>query len=294
MRNVIFFTPTGNDLPGTAAAPSPITASNIGGLTLGVYLQRIGYSTLDLLIDDGNNASALIYVGEHANLNIQSSIDEGFKNSIYVYGGDINSPVTLTNNTIQSRLTVRNATLVSTGNQFSAQASMTPFARDAQAIQSSKVYSIGDRFCLDYAAGSSTCTESLNPEGYETDASSEVVFSSNRYRNTLFNLRFGVKPYQYDVARNVYNGLLEFKGEQTGGYAGYSFGTPAAAVKVNNDGSVTYGSKNYAELTAGSNLIVPSPDGTVIYCSNCQKTTPCSSGGSGALAKRINGSWDCD
>lgn len=37
-----------------------------------------------------------------------------------------------------------------------------------------------------------------------------------------------------------------------------------------------------------------SKNGTMIYCTNCQKTTPCSSGGSGAIAKRLNGAWDCN
>ncbi len=35
-------------------------------------------------------------------------------------------------------------------------------------------------------------------------------------------------------------------------------------------------------------------DGTIAYCSDCNKATPCTGSGDGALAKRINGAWDCD
>lgn len=35
-------------------------------------------------------------------------------------------------------------------------------------------------------------------------------------------------------------------------------------------------------------------NGDIVYCSDCNKATPCASGGPGALAKRINGSWDCN
>jgi len=35
-------------------------------------------------------------------------------------------------------------------------------------------------------------------------------------------------------------------------------------------------------------------DGTFCYCSDCTKATPCAGAGNGALAKRLNGAWDCD
>ena len=36
------------------------------------------------------------------------------------------------------------------------------------------------------------------------------------------------------------------------------------------------------------------PNGTMVYCSDCTRTTPCAAAGSGAIAKRINGTWVCD
>jgi len=37
-----------------------------------------------------------------------------------------------------------------------------------------------------------------------------------------------------------------------------------------------------------------SPNGTLFYCSDCTKTTPCTITGTGAIAKRLNGAWDCN
>ena len=34
-------------------------------------------------------------------------------------------------------------------------------------------------------------------------------------------------------------------------------------------------------------------DGTSLYCPDCTRTTPCAGGGSGAIAVRLGGAWDC-
>lgn len=34
-------------------------------------------------------------------------------------------------------------------------------------------------------------------------------------------------------------------------------------------------------------------NGTTLYCSDCAKTSPCAGSGSGAMAKRKNGAWNC-
>lgn len=43
----------------------------------------------------------------------------------------------------------------------------------------------------------------------------------------------------------------------------------------------------FANLGAAAN-------GTMIYCGDCTKATPCAGGGTGALAVRLNGAWDCN
>jgi len=45
--------------------------------------------------------------------------------------------------------------------------------------------------------------------------------------------------------------------------------------------------------TGFTSLGTPS-DGTIKYCSDCTFANPCASGGSGAMAKRLNGAWRCD
>lgn len=51
----------------------------------------------------------------------------------------------------------------------------------------------------------------------------------------------------------------------------------------NGDGTTL----SFAELAAATN-------GTIVYCDDCTKATPCAGAGTGALAKRYNGAWDCD
>lgn len=51
----------------------------------------------------------------------------------------------------------------------------------------------------------------------------------------------------------------------------------------NGDGTTV----SFAELGAATN-------GAIVYCDDCTKATPCAGAGNGALAKRLNGAWDCD
>jgi hypothetical protein len=47
------------------------------------------------------------------------------------------------------------------------------------------------------------------------------------------------------------------------------------------------------KATVFGNLGTPT-NGTIMYCSNCTITNPCAGGGTGALAKRLNGVWVCN
>lgn len=62
------------------------------------------------------------------------------------------------------------------------------------------------------------------------------------------------------------------------------------------------GSSGFGTLYAGgtrlegvlqANLGSPS-NGTIVYCSDCTIANPCAGGGTGALAKRLNGVWVCN
>lgn len=45
--------------------------------------------------------------------------------------------------------------------------------------------------------------------------------------------------------------------------------------------------------TVFANLGTP-PNGTMVYCSDCTVANPCAAGGTGAIAKRLNGAWVCN
>jgi len=49
----------------------------------------------------------------------------------------------------------------------------------------------------------------------------------------------------------------------------------------------TIGSRTQAILGTPAN-------GPIVYCSDCTVANPCAGGGTGALAKRINGAWVCN
>jgi hypothetical protein len=283
-----------------------------------MYLERSTYTTMDLLIGNGDYinagpASAFIYVKDHANLSIRGAVDEGFHNSIFIRGGDRSSPIHLDNNFIQSKLTVNDSTVVSTGNQFYS----TPgnFI-DAVATGGSQIFSYGDKFCLEghgcptrgyIPSGGAQVVTSVNgfkaSSNIPTYMDNILSIAGDNYSGTpLLSvmaksfagdslLRLGRGSFWFDVTRSETDGSLTFKGNQND-YSRYTFDTAnGGKVQINNDGSVTYGTVAYSALGAA---YYTTQNGTVVYCSNCTKSTPCGSGGSGALAKRINGSWDCD
>lgn len=56
---------------------------------------------------------------------------------------------------------------------------------------------------------------------------------------------------------------------------------------VDKDGGLRLRSITFSSLPSSTN-------GTLFYCSDCTKTTPCAGSGTGAIAKRLNGAWDCN
>jgi hypothetical protein len=64
-------------------------------------------------------------------------------------------------------------------------------------------------------------------------------------------------------------------------------GSPVTRFEIGAAGGITQQGVTFANLGAPA-------DGTFIYCSNCTKAATCASGGNGALAKRLNGAWDCN
>lgn len=72
--------------------------------------------------------------------------------------------------------------------------------------------------------------------------------------------------------------------------AGWVFQNAAGTIQftIQGTGAITF---NQGSTQAG--LGTPA-NGTVIYCTDCTNVSnPCSAGGTGAIAKRLNGAWDC-
>lgn len=70
------------------------------------------------------------------------------------------------------------------------------------------------------------------------------------------------------------------------------FGRVGTGIVSLANGSAANGMLQYA-ATLFANLGTPA-NGTTCYCSDCTIANPCASGGTGALAKRLNGVWVCN
>jgi hypothetical protein len=81
-------------------------------------------------------------------------------------------------------------------------------------------------------------------------------------------------------------GDIIFQTAPAGG-SGTTQNTLATAFTIQDNGAVQLKSVTFANLPTVAN-------GYLIYCSDCTIASPCASGGSGALAKGINGAWVCN
>ena len=59
-----------------------------------------------------------------------------------------------------------------------------------------------------------------------------------------------------------------------------------AAANTWTQGNALLRASTFANLGAAAN-------GSILYCSNCAQTIPCTAGGAGAVATAVNGSWSC-
>jgi len=201
----------------------------------GIYMEKSTYTSMSMLIGNGPisapYAEALIYVKDHGNLSIRNAVSEGFNKDLdidgdSIYGTGLTYPIYLMNNTFMNGISIKDSTVISTANQFGFGLGDVP----ALAKGTSRIYSIGDKFCFEGASCETNKTYTLQDDA-------KLVFGSNKYKTEVDTLMLGTR---------LYAGL----------------GTPA--------------------------------NGTLYYCSNCQQTSTCASGGTGAIAKRINSAWKCN
>jgi len=289
-------------------------ASMLAG-QIGLDLVRITYSEINSVIGNGRPpgetpAYALIRVKEHANLSINNVVSEGVEYDLKVEGISLNYPIYLYNNTFQDKVDISGATVYAASNQYGIEypnntppvpQSPQPIARNA-----AQIYSYGEKFCFE---GSTDCSTA----GWQFLTDANMVSSTNQYKNywsrpSLFEnvlevntndplnpttsplvsiiaptysgkalLRLGQSNYHYTLSRNGTNGWLDFKGNQSAPYTGFSFNGP---VKL----------PSYAQSALPTIL----ENGTMVFCSDCQaNNSACSGGGNGALAVAVNSAWVC-
>jgi hypothetical protein len=103
---------------------------------------------------------------------------------------------------------------------------------------------------------------------------------------------------------SVGSGAIEMNMDANSGSGGAVFGsggpTPREVAAISRSGALQLGTVDFATLG-------PANNGTLIYCADCTVASPasctnvttaaactCRAGGSGAIAKRINGAWLCE
>lgn len=149
----------------------------------------------------------------------------------------------------------------------------------------------------------------FNNTGYQIDFASEVgpsvIFanSANPIAGPMFNGTPGQVDFIFmDFGGSSANRYISFP-VQTVHVAGWSpqFPQSNAVLAVVNDMAQT-GNLHATNLSLSSSALVGSStfaglgnpaDGSILYCSDCAQTTPCSAGGSGALAAHVSGAWSC-
>ncbi len=139
---------------------------SIVGKTYGIYLENSTYTSMNWIVGGGPTstgpplATALIYVNQHHNLTIQNSIAEGFRKDIIVESTSRNYPITLTGNQFLNGVSIKDATVYSTGNHYSAPNSS---GSPALAKGVSQIYSMGDKFCNEGDLGNPNANPPILP-----------------------------------------------------------------------------------------------------------------------------------
>lgn len=288
---------------------------SMGAGQIGVDLARVTYSEIHGMIGNGTAPGespgyALIRVKDHSNLSISDCVSEGVEYDLKVEGVSLNYPIYLFNNTFQDKVDISNSTVYANANQYGVEYpnNIPPVAQTPMPIarNNAQIYSFGEKFCFE---GSSNCANS----NWQFTSGATMVAGSNQYKNTwsrpsffdnvmrvntddplnsLDNplvsiiaptyagkalLRLGQSNYHYTLSRNGTNGWLDFKGNQSAPYTGFSFNGP---VKL----------PSYEQGALPTIL----ENGTMVFCSNCQaNNAACSTGGNGALAVSVNSAWVC-
>jgi hypothetical protein len=269
----------------------------------GYGVKSLKSGTLSMIFVQGHGASSsqlagtFLYIKEHGTISIQNCASELFQKSLEVDGVVADNkiyPIHLMTNAFLETVILKNSTVVSTANQYRPS--------NVTVNGNTHIFSIGDKFCLpsedcnngkfqvqDTAKvmlsvnGSTPDGEVIVSDVINNSANDKPFFSGISALDTKPLLELGYKnpwgtTFKYTVKRDVNNGWLLFEGSQDNPYRGFRFNAP-----------VNLPTYTFSTIPAGV-----APNGSMLYCSDClPNTTPCQSGGSGALVVLVNSQWSC-
>lgn len=112
-----------------------------------------------------------------------------------------------------------------------------------------------------------------------------LALTSTRYHAGIPGTPDTYDRWSYTFSRSAYTGRLVIKGDEAAPNTGFQFKDgPVQLHSVTQDTLSTYSNTAYSISDSGS----------LLYCSNCTAgSTPCASGGSGALALKVGSAWHC-
>lgn len=161
---------------------------------------------------------------------------------------------------------------------------------------------------LDKYLADTVTNEGDGPRGFSVTGNSFIAWAANGADFPAIQLSFaangfvGGNLYQnpngavtailkiYDNSTGVSASSVIVEPVRTGTGSATGLQTNALTTRQN-----TIIGRSYLRPQGTAFLSLGAPDnGQIVYCYDCTKTTPCAGSGNGALAKRLNGAWDCD
>ena len=287
----------------TGVAADAIKALHIGGLLIeSTFAGGSGSGSIGGNFIDVDDAAVITLIGSESEYDTNSFVF-GNASGAGAYG-DV---ITFINNVLEKVRFGGRATFVSTGNRYLA-SSFDDSGTSTLNI-GVVIYSTGDRFCYDsYTAGCTTAGTADFKGGKVAFTTGQFADNGGTYpvagRPTLIGTDLKVTGDANDNTKAAlsinatYPKPLFELGDRNGGTYVYTI-TRASSAYLDFQGTQALPDRGYqfdapVRLGIFTAATLPiAPNGAMVYCSNCQKTTPCSSGGTGALAVAINGQYEC-
>lgn len=105
-------------------------------------------------------------------------------------------------------------------------------------------------------------------------------------------------PDEADAIWFTNGGVMNYEGSTEDAFESqFQFvGDPAldTAVSLYNDGTANSGLGILFDSPWTHGNLPAAQNGTILYCSDCTRASPCAAAGTGAIAQRLNGVWECN